>query len=87
MPVPKDRADAAYFDPLKKLDIGDAKLVLGLVHAHDEEGTKKRLKIAQTIYSHPFDVTTKCGMGRTPLEDIDSIFTICRDVTDPGISA
>ena len=87
MPVPKNRADAAYFDPLKKLDIGDAGLVLGLVHAHDEEGTKERLKMAQAVYPHPFGVATECGMGRTPLEDIDSIFTICRNVTAPGILA
>ena len=87
MPVRKDRADAAYFDPLEKLDIGGAKLVLGLFHAHDEEGTMKRLEMAQTIYPHPFDIATECGMGRTPLEDIDSIFTICSNVTDPAIPA
>ena len=85
MPVPKDRVDAAYFDPLRKLEIGDAKLFLGLVHAHDEDGTKQRLKMAQAIYPHSFGVATECGLGRTPPEDIDSIFTICRNITEPGI--
>ena len=87
MPVPKDRLDTAYFDPLKNLDIGDAKLFLGLVHSHDEDGTRQRLKAAQAVYPHPFGVATECGMGRTPLEDVDSIFAVARNVTDPGISA
>ena len=87
LPVPKDRSDAAYFQPLKSLDIGGAKLFLGLVHAHDENGTEQRLKTAQAVYPHPFGVATECGMGRTPLEDVDSIFTIARNITNPRISA
>ena len=60
--------------------------MLGLVHAHTEEGTKKRLRVAQAIHPHPFGVATEYGMCRTPLEDMGSIFTICRNVTDPVIS-
>jgi len=86
-PVPKNRSDMAYFKPLKDLDIGDAKLFLGLVHAHDEVGTEQRLKAAHANYSRPFGVATECGMGRTPLGDVDSIFTIARNVTATGISA
>ncbi len=86
-PVPKDRTDTNYYNPLKSLDIGEAKLFLGLVHSHDEDGTKQRLKAAQTIYPHSFGIATECGMGRTPLEDIDSIFTVSRNLTGPGISA
>lgn len=86
LPVPKDRSDTAYFDPLRNLDIGDAKLYLGLVHSHDENGTEQRLKAAQVIYTRPFGVSTECGMGRTPVEDLDSIFTIAKNITR-GISA
>ena len=83
MPVPKDRFDTAYFEPLRHLDIADTELFLGLVHAHDEEGTLRRLKVARSVYRRPFGVATECGMGRTPLEDIDSIFTISRNITAP----
>lgn len=81
MPVPKDRSDAAYFEPLKGLDIGDTELFLGLIHAHDEHGSDERLKAAQSSYPHSFGVATECGMGRTPFDDIDSILTIARHLT------
>ncbi len=81
LPVPKDRSDKAYFEPMKHLDIGDAKLFLGLVHAHDEDGTNQRLKAAEAIYTRPFGVATECGMGRTAPEDVESIFTIAKNVT------
>ena len=87
LPVPKDRSDPAYFEPMKSLDIGDAKLFLGLIHAHDEKGTDQRLKAAEAIYSRPFGIATECGMGRTPLEDVDSIFTIAKNVTNPVSAA
>ena len=32
MPVPRDRSDDAYFEPLRDFDPGDAKLYLGLIH-------------------------------------------------------
>ena len=87
LPVPKDRSDTPYFSPLKRLDIGDATLFLGLVHSHDENGTKQRLKAAQAVCPYPFGISTECGMGRTPLEEVDSIFTISKNVTAVGIAA
>lgn len=83
MTVPKDRMDDSYFAPLKHLDIGDAKLFLGLVHPHDEPGTSQRITAAQTAYKRPFGVATECGLGRVPLDDIDNIFEISRNVSDP----
>ena len=84
LPVPKDRSDTAYSDPLKHLDIGNVKLFLGLVHSHDESGTEQRLKAAQAVYPRIFGIATECGMGRTPVEDIESIFTIAKNVTGQG---
>ena len=86
IPVPKDRTDRAYFEPLRNLKLTDTKLILGLVHAHDEEGTRKRIKAAQAVYPHAFGVATECGMGRTPREEIDSIFAISRAVTEQKAS-
>ena len=63
MPVPKDRLDAAYYEPVKRLDIGDTELFLGVVHAHDERRTRERLEMAQSVYPHSFGVATECEWG------------------------
>jgi hypothetical protein len=83
VPVPKDRDDVAYFEPLKKLNVpANTKIYLGLVHANDEEGTKNRIKTAQSVLP-TFGVATECGMGRTPKEELDSILRISAAVTAP----
>ncbi|MCJ1245461.1 hypothetical protein MMC30_002665 [Trapelia coarctata] len=84
MPVPKDRTDEAYFKPLENLNLGDAKLFLGLVHPNDKEGTEKRIQAAGTAYSKEFGVATECGMGRFPQEELGSILDICASVTKPS---
>lgn len=81
VPVPKNRTDKSYFKPLERLNVGDGtKLYLGLVHANDEEGTRQRIQVAQTVVQD-FGVATECGMGRTPMEELVSILQISRDVT------
>ncbi|GKZ65740.1 hypothetical protein AnigIFM60653_003195 [Aspergillus niger] len=83
MPVPKDRDDIAYFEPLKKLELSQhARLYLGVVHAHDEEGTRRRIQTAKSVVSD-FGVATECGMGRTPAEELPSILEISRNVSSP----
>lgn len=81
MPVPKDRIDEAYFKPMANLTLRDTQLFLGLVHANDEEGTKKRIEVAQKTYSKPFGVATECGMGRTPPGELESLLGIFASVT------
>lgn len=81
MPVPKDRVDEAYFKPLENLKLHETKLFLGVVHPNDEAGTQKRLEVAQAIYPKIAGVSTECGMGRTPPEDLGSILEICAAVT------
>ena len=44
------------------------------VHAHDEDGTKQRLKAVRAIHSYGFGIATEGGMGRTLLEDVGSTF-------------
>jgi hypothetical protein len=82
MPVPKDRSDEAYFEPLEKLDgkLRDTEVYLGLVHYDDEEGTKERIQTASK-YLREFGVATECGMGRTPVDQIDNIYQISKDVS------
>ncbi|KAL9127362.1 MAG: hypothetical protein Q9217_003752 [Psora testacea] len=81
MPVPKDRADEAYFKPMQNLKLDDTNLFLGLVHPNDESGTKKRLEAAQAVYPSIAGVASECGLGRGPREDVDSILGICASVT------
>ncbi|KAJ5263156.1 hypothetical protein N7478_010761 [Penicillium angulare] len=84
MPVPKNRDDTAYFEPLKRLKAGDrTKLYLGLVHPNDEEGTFRRLQAARKVIpGRDFGVSTECGMGRTPKEELTSILQISQGLTE-----
>ncbi|KAB8275385.1 hypothetical protein BDV30DRAFT_247606 [Aspergillus minisclerotigenes] len=85
MPVPKDRDDSAYFEALSQLDVGDdVELYLGLVHANDTEGTRRRIRTAQSVVPR-FGVATECGMGRTPTDELNSILQISRDLTSPVV--
>jgi hypothetical protein len=88
LPVPKERSDADYFAPLTGLKLSNSTsgsdsplLYLGLVHANDEAGTRKRIETAQSSIPFPFGIATECGLGRTPLQEISSILQICKDVT------
>ena len=81
IPAPKDRIDTAYYKPMAALRLNDTELFLGLVHANDELGTRRRLEAAQAVYPEIAGVATECGMGRTPLEEISNILEICASVT------
>ncbi|MFL5093876.1 MAG: hypothetical protein ACJ8ES_01100 [Xanthobacteraceae bacterium] len=65
MPVPRERADAGYFAPLRELRLDPGtELCLGLVHHTDGvEGTKKRLATARQFVTD-FSIATECGFGR-----------------------
>ncbi|MCJ1258529.1 hypothetical protein MMC24_006362 [Lignoscripta atroalba] len=83
MPVPKDRADAAYFAPLKGLRRPDTtELYLGVVQFEDEEGTRRRIQAAKEVVKE-FGVATECGMGRTPPEQLAGILEISAAVSAP----
>ncbi|KAI0156822.1 hypothetical protein GGR57DRAFT_511174 [Xylariaceae sp. FL1272] len=86
LPVPKNRTDSDYFAPLKNLNLDDSGstppyVYLGLVHADDEPGTKKRIETAQATVPFSFGVSTECGLGRTPPGEIDGILHLCRDMS------
>lgn len=83
LPVPRNRVDAPYFEPLNQLRLNSTRLFLGLVHAGDEAGTIERINIAHKTYPHDFGVATECGLGRTPRDEIDSILSISKAVTTP----
>ena len=87
MPVPKERVDEAYYEPLKWLnDAEGMELYLGVVHYDDLEGTKKRLSCAARALEGKnisFGVASECGMGRTPPTHLNSILEISKAVSAP----
>ncbi|HKA51235.1 MAG TPA: hypothetical protein VKK19_16755 [Candidatus Dormibacteraeota bacterium] len=85
LPVPRDRDDAAYFEPLRALALQPGcELYLGLVHYTDGvEGTDRRIATARRFVTD-FGVATECGMGRRPEgQDIRELLRIHRDVSAP----
>lgn len=77
LPVPRDRSDAAYFAPLKQLDLpARTALYLGLVHASDGfEGSRRRIEVASEFVSE-FGIATECGLGRRPAEQIPGLLDL-----------
>lgn len=71
MPVPRDRNDVSYFQPLVNFEKPvDTELYLGLIHLTDGiEGTKSRIAAARKVI-RDFGVATECGFGRRPPETI-----------------
>lgn len=79
MPVPRDRSDARYFEPLRSLKMkSETLLCLGLVHHTDGlAGTAKRLATAKNFVSN-FAIGTECGFGRRPVDTIPTLLQIHR---------
>ena len=82
MPVPKNRTDDAYFEPLSELRRPETTaLYLGLVHATDGEvGSRARIATASR-HTQRFGVATECGLGRRPPETIPELLRIHESVS------
>ncbi|HTR36711.1 MAG TPA: hypothetical protein VMH80_12460 [Bryobacteraceae bacterium] len=64
MPVPIDRSDDGYFQPLRGLRLAPSTdLFLGLVHGDGVQATRKRIDTAGK-YVPDFGIATECGMAR-----------------------
>jgi hypothetical protein len=64
MPVPIDRTDDAYYQPLRDLRLGrETELYLGLVHQDGVEGIRRRIAAAAK-YVPDFGIATECGIAR-----------------------
>jgi len=77
MPVPRNRDDDSYFEPLKRLELDHhTRLILGLVHYTDGlEGTRRRLQTAKKFMSD-FGVATECGFGRRDPSTVPALFDL-----------
>jgi hypothetical protein len=83
MPVPRNRTDDAYFEPLKQLVLQTkTELCLGLVHYTDGvDGTRKRLAVARN-YVPRFSIATECGFGRRDPGTIPELLRIHAEVAN-----
>ena len=72
-----------HYEALKDLDIGDARVYLGLIESSDGvEGATARMEVAQR-HLKDFGLATACGWGRRPLsQTVDSLLHLERDVAD-----
>jgi hypothetical protein len=80
MPVPRARDDEAYFEPLDALEIGEGKVFLGLIHHTDGlDGSRRRLAAAQR-HLRSFGLSTECGFGRRPPEQVEPLLALHREL-------
>jgi hypothetical protein len=86
MPVPIDRADDAFYAPLRNLELGTGtELYLGLVHARDGvEGTARRIATAKQ-FTQVFGIASECGIsrGRDPNLALEFIKTYAAAAATP----
>jgi hypothetical protein len=77
VPVPRNRDDDAYFEPLKDLALApETELYLGLVHYTDGvEGTLRRMATADR-HLKTYGIGTECGFGRRPPETVRPLLEI-----------
>ncbi len=85
MPVPRDRDDRRYFEPLAKLAMQpQTRVSLGLIHMTDgKAGAERRLAVAEK-YLADFLIATECGFGRRPPESIPALLQLHATVAGLG---
>ena len=87
MPVPVDRSDSAYFEPLGDLRLSEkTMLFLGLVHDSDAEaGNRARMRAAAEQLAK-FGIATECGLGRRDTADMPDLMKLQAQLTAPPTS-
>jgi hypothetical protein len=65
-----DRADEAFYAPLARLEPGDARIYLGMIHSMPT--LRERLAVARKFVPS-FGLAAYCGFGRTPPEQLPQL--------------
>jgi hypothetical protein len=65
-----DRADDAFYAPLARLEGGDARIYLGMIHSM--QSFRERLAVARKFVPD-FGLGAYCGFGRTPPEQLPQL--------------
>jgi hypothetical protein len=83
LPVPRDRSDRGYFEPLRHLQLpAEIDVFLGLVHLTDgRPGADARIRAARE-YIRTFGIATECGFGRRAADTIPSLLNLHREIAD-----
>ncbi len=83
LPVPKERTDRDYFEPLKQLKLHpDTEIFLGLIHDGVGADTNhKRIEAASSVLKN-FGLATECGFGRRPAESIPALLQTHAQLAD-----
>jgi ubiquinone/menaquinone biosynthesis C-methylase UbiE len=84
LPVPRERTDDAYYEPLRELRLRpETELYLGLVHHTDGvEGTARRIEVARR-FAPGFGIATECGWGRRAPSTVGELVRIHRELSRP----
>ncbi|HTW86741.1 MAG TPA: hypothetical protein VMD75_01935 [Candidatus Binataceae bacterium] len=81
-PRPNRSEEAEFYQPLQNLDIGEARVFLGLIHDLDgADGLRMRVKRARS-YLPDFGISAACGFGRRPGEEMEATIKTHRDDVD-----
>jgi hypothetical protein len=85
MPVPRDRMEAAYYEPLSDLwPDRSAELYLGLVHQSGGlAATRQRIDLAER-FAADFGIATECGFGRRSPDTIPGLLDLHRQAAEPS---
>jgi len=83
MPVPRDRDDAPFYEPLEDLRLAPGtQLCLGLIHLTDGvAGTRRRMAVADR-YAGGYAIATECGFGRRPPETVAPLLRLHVELAD-----
>jgi hypothetical protein len=82
LPVPRERDDVAYFEPLRTLrKPPSTRLYLGLIHWDDTAGDRRRIDTARRIVPD-FGVSSECGWGRTAPSHLPGLLKSHRQAAD-----
>lgn len=87
-PVPKERDDDAYLEPLRaiwaRLQASGIYLYVGLVQGDDKEGTRKRIATAKRVFGpEGWGIANECGLCRTPEADFEGSLAMYTTLTNP----
>ena len=83
LPVPAEREDDRYFAPLGDLRLpGTTELYLGLIHAGDADGSRRRIAAARE-HVQGFGIATECGWGRGGAAAVTGLLELHRELSAP----
>ena len=81
MPVVRE-PDDAFFAPLERLDIGDTKVYLGMVHHTDGIEDFRRRRVLASKHLSRFGIASVCGYGRLKRGQLPDVLRIHAEVTE-----